>query len=139
MNRRRIGQGAAAIAALAAFVWAFWWARAASIPELRVYDGYWMILGASLAVLAVAPLVWRWPREISLPMVAITSVLGSVAALSCSAIRHHIPILARLRGAWVLGGADGVGPALVIGFTCLWLAIRPHRAEASGSRHPGSR
>lgn len=91
-----------------------------------------MILGASLAVVAVAPLVWRWPREISLGVIAISSVLGSVMALSLSAIRHHIPILARLRGAWVLGGADDVGPALIIGFTCLWLAIRAHRAKASG-------
>jgi hypothetical protein len=40
-----------------------------------------------------------------------------------SAVRHHMPILARLRGAWVLAGADLVGPAVVVGFVCLWLAV----------------
>jgi hypothetical protein len=35
-----------------------------------------------------------------------------------------MPILARLRGAWILAGADLVGPAVVVGFVCLWLAVR---------------
>jgi hypothetical protein len=131
VNRRRTGQLAAALVALGAFAWAGWAAHEASIPELRVYDGYRMIIGASLAVLVVAPLVWRWPRERSLVVIALASAVGSVVPLGISALRHHIPLMARLRGAWLLGGADMVGPALVIGFTCLWFAIRKHGIERS--------
>jgi hypothetical protein len=123
----------AALAALGAFVWAGWAAHLAAIPELRVYDGYWMILGASLVVTAVAPFIWRWPRERSLVAVAIASVLGSLLPLWISALRHNIPLLARLRGAWMLGGADAVGPALVLGFTFLWFAVREHGIERSGT------
>ena len=131
MNRRRTGQIMAALTALAAFAWAGWAAHLASIPELWVYDGFWMILGASLAVILVAPLVWRWPRERSLVAVAITSALGSMVPLGILAWRHHIPLVARLRGSWMLGGADVVGPALVVGFICLWFAIRQYGTERS--------
>jgi hypothetical protein len=123
----------AALAAVGAFAWAGWAAHLASIPELRVYDGYWMMLGASLVVTAVAPFIWRWPRERSLVAVAIASVLGSVLPLGISALRHNIPLMARLRGAWMLGGADAVGPALVLGFVFLWFAVREHGIERSGT------
>jgi len=111
------------LAALAAFLWAAKSARDSSMPELKVYDGYWMMLGAALAVGLVAPLVWRWRRERSLPLVVIASVIGSVVPLTISALTHNLPIMARLRGSWILAGADSVGPALIVGFTCLWLAI----------------
>ncbi|HKH84462.1 MAG TPA: hypothetical protein VKA25_12305 [Gemmatimonadales bacterium] len=94
------------------------------MPELKVYDGFWMMLGAAITVTIVAPLVWRWPREQSLPVIVIASVLGSVLPLALSAVRHHMPILARLRGSWIMAGADLVAPAIVVGFTCLWLALR---------------
>jgi hypothetical protein len=94
------------------------------MPEFRVYDGYRMILGAALAVAVVAPFIWRWRRDRSLIVVALAAGLGSVAPLIISAIRHHIPITARLRGSWILAGADFVGPAVVVGFVCLWLALR---------------
>jgi hypothetical protein len=132
MNRRRIGQIVAALVALGAFAWAWWAAEINSIPELRVYDGFWMMLGATLAVLLVGPVVWRWPRERSLVAIAIASALGSALPLAISAVRHHMPLMARLRGSWILGGADAVGPALVIGFVCLWFAIREHGTERSG-------
>jgi hypothetical protein len=119
----------AAIVALVAFVSAAWAARATSIPELGIYDGFWMILGSSLTVAVVAALVWRWPRERSLIAIAIASLAGSILPLGVSALRHHIPVLNRLRGSWILGGADAVGPALLIGFVCLWFALREHGAE----------
>jgi hypothetical protein len=100
------------------------------MPEFKVYDGYWMILGAAVGVCVVAPLVWRWHRERSLPLVVLASVVGSVVPLVISAFTHNLPIMARLRGSWMLAGADLVGPALVVGFTCLWLALRD---EAPGS------
>ena len=131
MNRRKTGQIAAAILAIASFGWAAWASHTSAIPELRIYDGYWMMLGASVAIAVVAPLVWRWPRERSLIAIAIAAVAGSAAPLVISALRRGMPVPVRLRGSWVLGGADLVGPALVIGFVCLWFALREYGAEKS--------
>lgn len=124
MNRRTSGQLAAGLAAIAAFVWAGWVSHTSAIPAIRVFDGYWMMLGAAVAFAVVAPLVWRLRRELSLVLITLAVIVGSVAPLAVSAMRLHMPVMARLRGAWVLGGADVVGPALVIGFGCLWFAIR---------------
>ena len=124
MNRRSIGRAVAATAAVAAFAWAGWAAYENAMPELRVYDGYRMMLGATLAVIAVVPFIWRWRRDRSLVLIAVAAAVGSVIPLVISAIQHHMPILARLRGAWKLAGADLVGPAVVVGFVCLWLAVR---------------
>ncbi|HEV7366370.1 MAG TPA: hypothetical protein VGN76_11040 [Gemmatimonadales bacterium] len=96
---------------------------------MRVYDGFWMIWGAAVAVIVTAPLVWRWPRERSLVAIGVATVLGSMVPLGLSALRLHMPLMARLRGAWVVGGADVVGPPLVIGFLCLWFAVRKHGIE----------
>lgn len=131
MNRRKLGQTAAALAALGSFAWAAWASHTTAMPELRVYDGYWMMLGATVAFLVVAPLVWRWPRELSLIAIGVTAVVGSVVPLVISAFRYHMPLAVRLRGSWALGGADLVGPALVIGFVCLWLALREHGRRGS--------
>jgi hypothetical protein len=124
MNRRRTGRAVAAAGAVAAFAWAGWAAHATAMPELRVYDGYRMMLGAALAVIAVTPFIWQWRRDRSLMVVALAAALGSIVPLVLSAFRHHVPIVARLRGSWALAGADLVGPAVVVGFVCLWFAIR---------------
>jgi hypothetical protein len=135
LRRRRLGQLAAAVLALLCFGLALWAARSSSIPELRVYDGYMMVAGATLLVSLTAPVVWRWPRERSLVAIALASTLGCVMPLVISALLHHIPLIARLRGAWVLGGADLVGPPMIIGFVCLWFALREYGAErADGTR-----
>jgi hypothetical protein len=130
-SRRRTGQVAAAIAAVGSFVWAAWAAREASVPEIRMYDGYWMFLGATIGMIVVAPLVWRWPRERSLVAVILATIVGSAVPLAISGIRHHMPVVARLRGSWALGGADLVAPALVIGYVCLWLVLREYGVEDS--------
>lgn len=124
MNRRAVGRTVEAVAAAAAFAWAGWAAHDNAMPEFRIYDGYRMMLGATLAVIAVVPFIWRWRRDRSLVVIAATAAVGSVIPLVISAIQHHMPILARLRGAWKLAGADLVGPAVVVGFVCLWLAVR---------------
>jgi len=124
MNRRQLGRVGAAAGAAAAFLWAARSAQSASMPEFKVYDGFWMMLGAAIAVTLVAPLVWRWPRERSLLVVVVAAGLGSIIPLAISAMTHGLPLMARLRGSWMLAGADMVGPALVIGFVCLWLALR---------------
>jgi hypothetical protein len=119
----------AALVALAMFTAAALEAHHSAIPAVQVYDGYWMILGAAVGMIVVGPLVWRWPRERSLMAVLITAVGGSLAPLLISALRHHMPVGARLRGAWFIGGADVVGPALVIACMCLWFALREHGTE----------
>ena len=131
MTRGKINRLIPALVALAAFLWATKSAHDSSMPEFKVYDGYWMMLGAALAVGLVAPLIWRWPRERSLLVVVIASILGSIVPLVVSALTHNLPIMARLRGSWMLAGADLVGPAVIVGFTCLWLAVRD---EAPGRR-----
>ena len=134
MSRRRAGQLAAGAIALAMFGLAVWESQQSAIPALRVYDGYWMILGTAVALALVGPLVWRWPRERSLPAITAAAAVGSVVPLTISAVRHHIPVAARLRGAWIIGGADVVGPALIIGSLCLWFALREHGLERTSRR-----
>jgi hypothetical protein len=134
MKRRRAGQLLAGFLSLACFGWALWGARSSAIPELRVYDGYLMLFGAVILVGLAAPVVWRWPRERSLVAIAVAAVIGCTVPVAISAIRHHIPILARLRGAWTFGGADLVGPPVVIGFLCLWFAVREHSGDTARRR-----
>ena len=138
MNRRRLGQVAAGALALASFGWAVWAARSSSIPELRVYDGYLMLAGATVLVALLAPVVWRWPRERSLIAIAVAAAVGCVAPLLISAARHHVSLTARLRGAWFIGGADLVGPALIVGFVCLWFAVREYDTKAGAGAGAGS-
>ena len=139
MSRRRAGQAVAAAIALAAFACAGWAAHTSSFPAVKVYDGYWMMLGAAIGMIVVGPLVWRWPRERSLVAIGVTTVVGCVTPLAISAFRHQIPLLARLRGSWLIGGADLVGPALVIGCLALWFALREHGIERSRNRLNASR
>ena len=54
MNRRKVGRAVAATAAFAAFAWAGWAAYDNAMPELRFYDGYYIMLGATLAVIGRA-------------------------------------------------------------------------------------
>jgi hypothetical protein len=126
MNRRRAGQLAAAAGAVAAFGWAVWAAKESAMPEFKVYDGYWMILGALIAFAVVAPLIWRLRREVSLVIITLAAVVGCVTPLIISALRRGLPIRVRLLGAWVLGGADLVGPVVVVGCLCLWFALRKY-------------
>lgn len=136
MSRRTLGRNLAALAAIASFGAAAWGAHVSAMPEFQVYDGYWMILGASVATLVAAPLVWRWPRELSLVAIMVTTLVGIVAPLAISAARLQMPIRARVLGSWVLGGADMVAPALIIGFMCLWFAVREYQPRGS-SMAPG--
>lgn len=134
MSPRRTGQIAAGLAALISFGWAVWASHTSAMPEFRIYDGYWMIFGATLATLIAAPLVWRWPRELSLVAIAAAAAIGCVAPLVVSALRKDMPVMVRLRGAWWLGGADLVGPPLVIGFVALWFAIRKYENKGAHNR-----
>lgn len=131
LTPRAAGRRAAAAAGTAALVLAAYVAWTESMPELHVYDGVWMLLWATVAVVAVAPLVWRWKREHSLVAVAVASFAGCWIPLVVSALRHGMPVMARLKGSWVLAGAGIVGLAAPLGFTLLWLAFREHTPGAS--------
>ena len=126
-SRRRVGRLLSAAAGVVSFLLAGYVACTEAMPTFGVYDGAWMLLGSAAVVAAVAPFVWRWPRERSLAAVAAASVLGCWTPIVVSALRHGIPIMARLKGAWVLAGGGVVGLAAPLGFVCLWLAIREHR------------
>jgi hypothetical protein len=119
-----IGKWVAAAGAAAAFLIAGHSAVTESMPELRIYDGYRMVLGAALAVGATAPFVWRWRRQRSLAVVIVASILGCWLPIVWLAVRRHTPVMERLRGAWYLMGGDVVGAAIPVGVACLWLAIR---------------
>jgi hypothetical protein len=95
-----------------------------SMPWLHIYDGIWMFLGGVLAVALVAPVAWSWSRERSLAAIGVAAFVGSWLPLVVLALHQHVPVWARIRGAWVLTGADIVGTALPIGMLCLWFALR---------------
>jgi hypothetical protein len=119
-----IGKWVAAAGAAAAFLLAGYSAVTESMPALRIYDGYRMMLGAALAVGATAPFVWRWRRGRSLALVIVASILGCWLPIVWLAVRRHTPVMERIRGAWYLMGGDVVGTAIPVGVACLWLAIR---------------
>ena len=115
-----------------------------SMPSLHIYDGVWMFLGGILAVALVAPLAWSWSRERSLVAIGFAALVGTWLPLVVLALRQHVQIWARIRGAWVLTGADIVGTALPLGMVCLWFALRaptyhpratPGSNEAEPPRH----
>jgi hypothetical protein len=122
---------AAALGAGGAFALAGYTSAAESMPELHLYDGYRMMLGAALALGITGPLVWRWRRHRSLPVVIAASVVGSWAPLVLLAWQRHVGIVGRLEGAWFLMGADVVGTAIPVGVACLWFALRPPDAGVS--------
>jgi hypothetical protein len=119
-----IGRWVPAAGAAAAFLLAGYSAVTESMPELRIYDGYRMILGAVLAVGVVAPFVWRWRRERSLAMVIVASIVGCWLPIVWLAVRRGTPVIKRILGAWYLMGGDVVAGAIPVGVACLWLVLR---------------
>jgi hypothetical protein len=99
-------------------------ARVESMPEFHAYDGWWMLLGATVAVTVVAPLVWRWPRQRSLPVIVLAAALGSWLPFVWLAHRGHVPLLPRIKGAWFLMGADVIGAVIPVVVACLWIALK---------------
>ena len=123
LSRKR-ARGLAGLGAGLALILAVYTARVESMPELHVYDGWWMLLGAAVAVVVVAPLVWRWTRQRSLLVIVLAAALGSWLPFVWLAHRGHVPLWPRLKGAWWLMGADVIGAAIPVGVACLWLALR---------------
>ena len=54
MSRRAVGRAVAGLLAAGAFVWAARAAADASMPEFKVYDGFWMMLGIEWAGFVLA-------------------------------------------------------------------------------------
>jgi hypothetical protein len=121
---RTSARAAALLGAVLALVLAARTAAVESMPEFHAYDGYWMLLGAGIAVAGLAPFVWRWPRQRSLPAIVLAAILGSWLPIVWLAHRGHVPLLPRLKGAWFLMGADVIGAAIPVGAACLWMVLR---------------
>jgi hypothetical protein len=119
-----IGKWVPAAGAAAAFLLSGYSAVTESMPELHIYDGYRMMLGAALAVGVAAPVVRHWRRERSLAIVIVASILGCWLPIVWLAVRRHTPVMERILGTWYLAGGDVVGAAIPVGVACLWLAIR---------------
>jgi len=94
---------------------------------LHIYDGLWMLAGVTVALGLCVPLVWSWPRDKAIALLAVVTVIGSWAPLVALALRARIPILARLKGAVFFSSADVVGVALPVGVVCLYLAMKEYR------------
>ncbi|MEP6572311.1 MAG: hypothetical protein ABJD11_06430 [Gemmatimonadota bacterium] len=125
-TNRTVGRVLASIVAVGALGFSLYTGFAESMPEFRVYDGVWMVLWTVIAVLLVAPLVWRWRRERSLAVITLAAIVGCWAPLVYLAYRLHMPIMVRVKGAWLLSGADTVGLMMPVSAALGWLALRPH-------------
>ena len=121
MSGKRVAAGAGAVGALGLAVYT---AVTESMPQLRIYDGYWMLVGAAVAVALAAPLVWSWRREWSLGVVVAAAVVGCWLPIVWLALRRHSAVIPRMKGTWYLMGGDVVAAAIPVGVACLWMALR---------------
>ena len=135
LTSRRAGRLLAAVAAVAVIGLATYTAVSESVPVLHLYDGYWMLGGAAIAVALLAPLVWQWPRERALAILLAGVTVGAWSPLVVSAIRVGMPIRFRLRSAIFLSSADIIGVALPVGVALAWLALKEYR-PGDGGRSP---
>ena len=128
-GRIAAGLGAAGTIGLAGYV-----AVSEADPVLHLYDGLWMIGGACLAFALVAMLVRRWRREPALVLIAVGVAAGAWGPLVLLALRAHMPVVARLKGAIFLSSADIIGIALPVAATLAWLALGDHRPHSRRER-----
>ena len=131
---RRTGRTLAGLAALISLGIAIYTAISQVDRVLHIYDGLWMLAGAAVALALCVPLVWSWPRDRAIALLAIVTVVGSWTPLIALAIRAGIPILARLKGAVFFSSADVVGVALPVGVVCLYLAVKEYRVGSEAVR-----
>lgn len=127
LTSRRTGRTLAGIAGALVLGLAVRTAQVESMPDLHVYDGWWMVGGGVLTLLVLAPLAWRWPRERALLLVTVGTALGAWLPLVVLALKGHIPIAARLKGAIFFSSADVIGVTLPVGLALGWLALQEHR------------
>jgi hypothetical protein len=131
ITSRRSGRLLAGLAAVGVLGLAVLTAVSEAAPELHIYDGLWMITGAALLVSLCAPLVWNWPRERALAVVASAAAIGAWAPLVVLALRAGVPVMARLKGAVFFSDADILGIALPVGVALGWLALKEHTSRAA--------
>ena len=88
-----------------------------------------MLAGAAVAIAITIPIVRSWPRDRAIVLLAVVTEIGAWAPLVVLALRAHIPIPARLKGAIFFSSADVIGVALPVGVVCAWLAVKEYRVE----------
>jgi hypothetical protein len=128
-GRRLAGSGAALVLGMAVYT-----AVTESMPDLHLYDGYWMLGGTAVAFMLVAPLAWRWPRERGLIAVAGAATVGAWLPLVLLALRARLSVMARIKGAIFFSSADVIGIALPVGAALAWLALKEYRPAAQPPR-----
>lgn len=131
---RRSGRITAGLAATGTLGLAGYVAISEIDPVLHLYDGLWMIGGACLTFAIIALLVRQWRREPALVLIAVGVAAGAWSPLVLLALRAHMPVLARLKGAIFLSSADVIGIALPVGATLAWLALGDHRPQSRRER-----
>jgi hypothetical protein len=124
---RRTGRALAALAALISLAIAFYTAVSQVDRVLRLYDGLWMLAGAAIAIAITIPIVKSWPRDQAVVLLAVVTEIGAWVPLVILALRSHISIPARLKGAIFFSSVDVIAVALPVGVVCAWLAVKEYR------------
>jgi hypothetical protein len=136
ITSRRAGRLLSALAAVLALGLAVRTAVVESMPELHIYDGWWMVCGAAVAAAIVVPLVWRWPRDRALLALVIAVIVGEWLPLWLLALRAGMPVMRRIQGAVIFSSADIIGVALPVGAGLAWLALREYRPGTTSGQAP---
>jgi hypothetical protein len=131
---RSTGRALAALAAALSFGIAIYTAISQVDRVLRLYDGLWMLAGAAVAIAITIPIVRSWPRDRAIVLLAVVTEIGAWVPLVVLALRAHISIPARLKGAIFFSSADVIGVALPVGVVCGWLAVKEYRGATSDVR-----
>ena len=128
---RRTGRALAALAALVSLAIAVYTAISQIDRVLHLYDGLWMLAGAAVAIAITIPIVKSWPRDRAIALLAVITEIGAWAPLVVLALRAHISIPARLKGAIFFSNVDVIAVALPVGIVCAWLAIKEYRVPST--------
>ena len=94
-----------------------------------------MLAGAAVAIALTIPIVKSWPRDRAMALLAVVTEIGAWAPFVVLALRAHISIPARLKGAIFFSSVDVIAVALPVGVVCAWLAAKEYR-PGNVSREP---
>jgi hypothetical protein len=90
-----------------------------------------MLAGAAVALAITIPIMKSWPRDRAIALLVIVTEIGAWAPLVVLALRAHIPVPARLKGAIFFSSADVIAVALPVAVVCAWLAVKEYRVPST--------